>query len=200
MDKVKLRFAEQKDAERLLEIYAPYVENEDWSYSDVSFEYITPSLEEFRGRITAISKDFPYIVLEKDGKILGYAYAHPYIQRAAYQWSAEVTIYLCTEGHGKGYGTLLYKALEEMLKLQGITNLYACIAYDNEASISFHGARGYAINGVFKQCAFKNGHWLDMVWMEKNLQEHKAAAELILTIDQIDNDLLEEILVRYSTK
>lgn len=201
MKAVQLRFAKQEDAGKLLEIYRPYVESDDSTLSNVSFEYVAPTLEEFGERIKNISAEYPYLVLEEAGKPLGYAYAHPYIVREAYQWSAEVTIYLAPVGHGKGYGTLLYNALEDILRLQGITNLYACIAYDNAASIGFHRSRGYAINGVFKQCAFKNDRWLDMVWMEKILQEPRAVkAELIKPIWEIDKLLLVRVLENYCSK
>lgn len=201
MKAVQLRFAKLEDADKLLEIYRPYVESEDSALSNVSFEYVAPSVETFRERIKNISAEYPYLVLEEGGKTLGYAYAHPYIAREAYQWSAEVTIYLAPLGHGKGYGTMLYDALEDMLRLQGITNLYACIAYDNAASIGFHGSRGYAINGMFKQCAFKNDQWLDMVWMEKIMQgAREAKAELIKPIWKIDKALLQQVLKNYCIK
>ncbi|WP_307770602.1 GNAT family N-acetyltransferase [uncultured Phascolarctobacterium sp.] len=100
--KYMLRLAEPADAEKLLEIYAPFVISSDRKLSDVSFEYEVPSAEEFTERIKNISAAYPYIVCEHDGRLLGYVYAHPYIPRAAYQWGAEVTIYLAPEGQGRG--------------------------------------------------------------------------------------------------
>lgn len=96
--KYTLRLAKPEDAEKLLEIYAPFVISSDRTLSDVSFEYEVPSVEEFTERIKNISADYPYIVCEHEGRLLGYVYAHPYIQRAAYQWGAEATIYLAPEG------------------------------------------------------------------------------------------------------
>ena len=83
--KYTLRFAKPDDAEKLLEIYAPFVISSDRTLSDVSFEYEVPSVEEFTERIKNISAHYPYIVCEHDGRLLGYVYAHPYMQRAAYQ-------------------------------------------------------------------------------------------------------------------
>lgn len=107
--KYTLRFAKPDDAEKLLEIYAPFVISSDRTLSDVSFEYEVPSVEEFTERIKNISADYPYIVCEHEGSLLGYVYAHPYIQRAAYQWGAAVTIYLAPEGQGCGLGRLCMK-------------------------------------------------------------------------------------------
>ena len=123
--KYTLRLAKPDDAEKLLEIYAPFVISNDRALSDVSFEYEVPSIEEFTERIKNISADYPYIVCEYDGRLLGYVYAHPYIQRAAYQWGAEVTIYLAPEGQGRGLGKVMYAALEALLRLQGIVRLAA---------------------------------------------------------------------------
>ena len=84
-----IRFAAAKDAAELLEIYAPYVTG-----TTVSFEYEVPTVEEFRRRVEETSARYPYLVWEEDGALLGYAYAHPYAARPAYQWSAELTVYL----------------------------------------------------------------------------------------------------------
>ena len=92
-----------------------------------------PSLEEFRGRITHIKERYPYLVIERDGVIEGYAYAGVFKDRAAYDRSCEMTIYLDREAVGEGLGRKLYEALEEALKAQGILNLYACIGYPDEA-------------------------------------------------------------------
>ena len=193
MDNVQLRLAKSEDAEQLLAIYSPYVESSDSRLSNVSFEYVAPSVAEFRERIENISAAFPYLVIEENGVAVGYAYAHPFIARFAYQWSAEVTIYLAPEGQHKGFGTLLYKALDKLLLLQGIVNLYACIAGDNEASIGFHKAQGYYINGTCSQCAYKNNMWLDMLWMEKKLP-HPHKPELIKSIKDIPKARVLQVL------
>lgn len=191
---VKLRLAKLEDAEDLLNIYRPFVESEDRNISDVSFEYIAPSVEEFRERIRNISKDYPYIIIEKEGCALGYAYAHPYILREAYQWCAEATIYLAPEGQGKGYGRILYETLEKLLILQGVTNTYACITKSNTHSVMMHGALGYKINGEFSNCGFKHGHWLDMVWMEKIIQDHKENPPLLKSFNELEPSVVAEVL------
>ncbi len=164
-----VRLAGTEDAPGLAELYAPFVGRGDRRLSDVSFEYEAPSAEEFAERIKNISGDYPYLVCQSGDEYLGYAYAHPFIPRAAYQWGAEVTIYLAPAGQGRGLGAVLYEALEGILRLQGVVKAYACVTASNEHSVKFHEARGYAVVGTFKDTGFKQGHWLDMVWMEKTI-------------------------------
>lgn len=165
-----VRAAMPQDAEQLLEIYTPFVISEDCSVSNVSFELTAPSLAEFRQRIVDISSKYPYLVGEKDGQILGYVYCHPYRERLAYQWSVEVTIYLAPAGQGKGLGRLLYETMEKLLCLQGVTMAYSCITVGNDHSIKMHEALGYRLIGTFTKSGYKNGQWLDTVWLEKQLQ------------------------------
>ncbi len=190
LENCHLRLATPADAAELLKIYAPFVESEDRNLSDVSFEYVLPSVEEFAGRIKDIAASYPYIVCEREGKLIGYVYAHPYIQRAAYQWGAEVTIYLAPEGQGVGLGRVMYTALENLLRLQGVKTLYSCITASNEHSVEMHEALGYKIIGTFNKTGFKHGHWLDMVWMEKRIAELPAAP---VPIKKIGDLLISEI-------
>lgn len=189
-----LRLATAADAAELLKIYAPFVESEDRNLSDVSFEYEVPTVEEFAGRIRDISAAYPYIVCEYEGRLIGYVYAHPYIQRAAYQWGAEVTIYLAPEGQGVGLGRVMYTALENLLRLQGIKTLYSCITASNKHSVKMHEALGYKIIGTFEKTGFKHGHWLDMVWMEKRIADLPAAPQLIKKIGDLLIGEIEENL------
>ena len=164
-----IRSVKLEDAERLLEIYSYYVEN-----TAISFEYVTPSLEEFRERITTITKKYPYLVLEEEGVIRGYSYAGVFKGRAAYDHCCETTIYLDRDSKGKGYGRALYEALENALKEIGIKNLYACIGdpetedeYLTKNSEHFHSHMGYTKVGEFHKCGYKFGRWYNMIWMEK---------------------------------
>ncbi|MBE8951644.1 MAG: GNAT family N-acetyltransferase, partial [Quinella sp. 1Q7] len=119
-----IRKAELKDAEELLSIYAPYVEK-----TAVTFEYEVPSLEEFQNRMKGIMERYPYLVAEKEGRIIGYAYTCRFHPRDAYQWCAETAIYLEMDQRHHGAGRALYRRLEDISVLQGIRNLNACIAY-----------------------------------------------------------------------
>ena len=169
-----IRSATEKDAGRLLEIYAWYVEN-----TAVTFEYDVPSMEEFRERISATLKKYPYLVLEEDGRIRGYAYAGAFVGRAAYERSCEVTVYLDHGSRGHGFGRALYEALEQELRDRGFLNLYACIGdpveedeYLTRNSEQFHRHLGFTRAGTFHKCGYKFGRWYNMIWMEKIIGEH----------------------------
>ncbi len=168
---ISTRLVKLDDAQELLDIYAPYVEK-----TAISFEYEVPSVNEFRKRIESISGRYPYIVAELGGRIVGYAYAGIFKDRAAYDWSVETTIYVKEGFHGLGIGQTLYDELERRLKDKGIRNLYACVAYTETEdehltlnSVRFHERLGYKICGRFHRCGLKFDNWYDMVWMEKIL-------------------------------
>ena len=119
---IAIRDATLEDAERILEIYDYYVKN-----TAITFEWVTPSLDEFRDRMKRIMRRYPYLVVLKDGRVEGYAYAGPFVGRAAYDWSCELTVYLDRNARKCGMGKMLYGALENALRDMGIVNLYACI-------------------------------------------------------------------------
>lgn len=176
MSEIKLRNANINDAERLLEIYSYYVIN-----TAITFEYDVPSLSEFQNRMRRIMEKYPYLVIEKDGKIQGYAYAGPFVGRAAYDWSCETTIYLDHNARKCGLGRKIYEALGSALKEMGILNLYACIGYPEiedeyltKNSAQFHEHLGFAKVGEFHKCGYKFGRWYNMIWMEKTIGEHRA--------------------------
>lgn len=173
---IRIRTAGIHDAQALLEIYAPYVRN-----TAITFEYEVPKLADFQKRIENTLKKYPYIVAEADGEILGYAYTGAFKERAAYDWSTEVSIYVKEDKRGLGIGRRLYEALEEISHAQHILNLNACIAcsdtedaYLTNDSVTFHSHMGYTMVGKFHQCGYKFGRWYDMVWMEKMVGEHPA--------------------------
>ena len=171
---IEIRTAEKKDAGRLLEIYDYYVRN-----TAVSFEYETPSLDEFRNRMAHTLSKYPYLVIVRDGIIEGYAYAGPFKGRAAYGWSCEISIYLDCRARKCGLGRMLSEALEAALKEMGILNIYGCIAYPETEdeylttnSADYHQHLGFRTVGQFRQCAYKFGRWYNMIWMEKCIGEH----------------------------
>ena len=197
---VCVRAAAPEDAEQLLEIYTPFVISEDSSLSNVSFELAAPDVEEFRQRIQDISKQFPYLVGEVNGQILGYVYCHPYRERLAYQWAVEVTIYLAPAGQGKGLGRLLYETMEKLLCLQGVTMAYSCITVGNDHSIKMHQALGYRLIGAFTNSGYKNGQWLDTVWLEKQLQPCPKQPDNIKSWWELDPDAVAAVLTEATAK
>ncbi len=175
MNSVKLRTANIRDAKDILHIYSYYVE-----HTAITFEYTVPTEEDFGQRIASTLEKYPYLVAIREGKILGYAYAGPFVGRAAYDWSAEVSIYLDPRERGQGLGRRLYESLENALRQMGILNLYACIgypeipdAYLTPNSFQFHSHLGYTKVGEFHNCGYKFRTWYHMIWMEKIIGEHQ---------------------------
>lgn len=160
-----IRPAVPEDAAALAAIYAPYVRD-----TTITFEYTVPTADEFAERILAICARYPYFVCcDEHGAAVGYAYAHAFRERAAYDWDVEVSIYVELEHRRTGIGTMLYAALEEALREQGIVNLYACITSPNPASIAFHQKQGFRSLATFPASGFKFNRWLDVIWMSKQV-------------------------------
>ena len=150
-----IRLAREADVPAMLAIYAPYVTD-----TTITFEYEVPTQQAFLERFRKTTAEFPWLVWEEAGKILGYAYA----------WCAEPSIYLSPEARGKGIGRKLYTALEELLKIQGFRMLYALITGENQGSVAFHEKLGYTFAGKLRTAGYKMGRWCDVFWLEKQLQ------------------------------
>lgn len=191
---LKIRMAQVEDAEKLLQIYAPYVEN-----TAITFEYEVPTVEEFAERISKTLTRYPYLVAQIADEIVGYAYASPFHERKAYDWAIETSIYIRQDMKRKGIGRILHEALEKVLKQQNILNMNACIAYPAEEdeyltrdSVRFHEKLGYRMVGRFYKCGYKFNRWYDMVWMEKLIGEHVEQQSEVIEIDKIN---IESLLV-----
>lgn len=174
---ITIRQATTTDAKRLLEIYSYYVKN-----TAVSFELDVPSLQEFTTRIETITQKYPYFVAEKDGTVIGYAYANQFKTRAAYSHCVELSIYIEETSHKQGIGKLLYNELENHLQRMGIKNLYAgvafpckkdgiiqCDKYLTTSSYDFHKHLGFTEVAHLNKCGIKFGNTYDLVYMEKLL-------------------------------
>ncbi|MBR4779933.1 MAG: N-acetyltransferase [Lachnospiraceae bacterium] len=171
MNAIIIRSAKPEDAAEIQRIYGYYVEN-----TAISFEYDIPSVAEMERRITETLKEFPYLVAESEGRIVGYAYAGKFHTRAAYRYSAELSVYVDKDMRGHGLGKKLYGEIEELLKEKKIVRLYAGIAAtDNEdafltdASLKFHNAMGYKQVARFHKCGYKFNRWYDLIYTEKEI-------------------------------
>jgi len=177
-----IRFATQADIPAILNIYGPYVLN-----TAISFEYSVPTLEEFTERFRGITAQFPWLVWEEDGRVLGYAYGSLPFGRAAYRWVAASSIYLAPEAHGKGIGRKLYTALEAILAAQGYRKTYAIITSANPASLRFHEKLGFRFLTEFPDCGIKFSKLYSVVWMEKDLNCGEIPQEFPKPVGQIVN-------------
>jgi L-amino acid N-acyltransferase YncA len=167
-----IRLATEEDAEPILEIYAPFCRE-----TPVSFETQPPTIDDMRQRIAKVLKSHPWLVCEEDGLILGYAYASPHRERAAYVWSVDVSVYVREGRRRGGLGRALYTALFRLLKLQGYYTALAGTTLPNPGSIGLHRAMGFEPVGVYRNIGFKCGAWHDVAWWQLVLKEADSEPE-----------------------
>ncbi len=146
------------DAQRIVEIYNPYILN-----TIITFEEKPIDVGEMERRIGhVLEQGLPWIVDESEGVVIGYAYASAWRTRAAYRYTVESTIYLDRNFKGKGHGRLLYTALLDSLKQNGIHTAIAGISLPNEESIGLHENLGFRKVAGFREVGFKFGKWVDV--------------------------------------
>jgi L-amino acid N-acyltransferase YncA len=168
------------DADALRAIYAPYV-----TETVISFEYAIPSVETMRERIAKTLEFHPWLVYEQEGAVIGYAYAGKHRERAAYQWSTDVSVYVSPQHHRKGIGRALYTELFALLRRQGFCNAFAGITLPNDASVGVHRAMGFEMIGMYQQVGYKFGRWHDTGWMQLRLQPADHAPTPLIPICEL---------------
>lgn len=169
---IVIRLATPEDAEATVKIYAKYV-----SDTTVSFEVEVPTVEEFRNRMEQILAQFPWLVCEIDGVVAGYAYGSKHAQRAAYRWSADLSVYIDEKYHRRHIAAALYDALLSMLKAQGYYTVYAGVSTPNPKSEAFHTALGFEVVGVYPNVGYKRGTWCTLTWYGLPLREYKECPQ-----------------------
>ena len=175
-----IRMATERDIPAILEIYGPYVLE-----TAISFEYTVPTTEAFTARFRAITAQFPWLVWEDKGTVLGYAYGIAPFERAAFGWCSEASIYLRPEAQGRGIGKKLYAVLEAILALQGYTKVYSLVTSANRPSVDFHLAVGYRLTATLPDCGFKHGRWYGLHWLEKPLNSVEMPTHTPLPVGSI---------------
>ena len=173
-ENIKIRDVMPEDAERIQEIYSPYVAD-----TVISFEITVPDKSEMKKRIEKLlANDFPYIVAENEtGTVVGYAYADKFGEREAYRYSFTISIYLDMEVQSRGIGQKLYNELEKRMKKMGIVQVLSAITGKNKKSLRFHEKNGFTKIGHFTNVGYKMGEWHDIIWMNKT----------IISIEEIQN-------------
>lgn len=149
-----IRNARKEDAEGIQRIYRHYVEN-----TAISFEYEAPSINEMEKRIAHYQENYPYLVLEDKGRIVGYAYGSRYRERRAYDFTAEVSVYIDKDEIGKGYGKTLAMELLEQLRQKGIFTAIAILTSGNERSLRMFLSLGFKFAGTLENVGYKSGKW-----------------------------------------
>lgn len=167
-----VRVAGPADATAVAAIYAPYVLE-----TAISFEERPPTDAEMAARISKTLSNHPFLVYEAAGRILGYAYAGAHAERAAYRWSANVSVYVDPDAHRRGIGRALYTQLLAMLGRQGFHTAFAGITLPNERSIGLHEAMGFVHLGTYLEVGFKFGRWHDVGWWRLALSQGVPAGE-----------------------
>ncbi|HEV2790212.1 MAG TPA: GNAT family N-acetyltransferase [Solirubrobacterales bacterium] len=153
-----------RDAAVCAAIYAPHVEG-----SAVSFDELAPDAAAMRERIERVAATHAWLVAERGGRVVGYAYGYPFQQRPAYRWTVGVSVYVATEEHGRGVGRALYDALFDRLRERGFRMAHAGITLPNEASVALHESLGFERVGVNREIGWKHGAWRDVGWWQLEL-------------------------------
>lgn len=166
MSPLTIRPSRDEDVAAIAAIYAHHVLN-----GTGTFETDPPSPADMAARrADVLAKQLPYLVAERDGRILGFAYCNWFKPRPAYRFSAEDSIYLADTARGQGVGSQLLAALSQAAEAAGVRKLIAVIGDSaNAGSVGVHRAQGFTHVGVLKDCGWKFGQWLDVVLMEKAL-------------------------------
>lgn len=184
-----LRFASQRDADELAAIYDPIV-----ATTAISFEAAPPGADEMRRRIALHPADKPWLVDERDGRVTGYAYASAFRAREAYRYGVEVTAYVAPHARRGGVAAGLYRALKDVLAVQGYCNAFAAVTLPNDASLALHRAAGFAGAGTFHRAGWKLGRWHDVTFLECVLRPGEPPSAQPLRVDELDPAALAAIL------
>ena len=158
-----IRAARPDDAAALAQIYSGYIRD-----TVISFEEAELSVAQMAERVADVGARWAWLVVEREGEVLGYAYANTWKTRSAYNHTVETTIYLRPDCGGQGLGRALYTALFEALQPLQVHAMLACIALPNDASVALHERMGFEKIGHFSEVGRKFGRWLDVGYWRRN--------------------------------
>ena len=181
-----IRMATPRDAAGIHAIYAPIVRE-----TFISFELEPPSESQLAQRIAATLRKYPWLVLEDDEGIAGFAYAGEHRERLAYQWSVDVSCYVHPRARGRGVGKALYRALLRVLRVQGFCNAFAGIALPNAASVALHESVDFTPLGRYRNVGYKLGAWHDSGWWQCAFGELPAHPAVPRALPELEGDVLE---------
>lgn len=175
-----IRLAQPSDAQAIAQVYRPIVEE-----TAISLELVPPSAEQLAARIAATLEWTPWLVREEDGCLQGYAYASRHRDRAGYQWSVDVSVYVDSRAHRRGVGRALYSSLFTLLRRQGFFVAHAGVTLPNLASVGLHEALGFRPIGVYPSVGYKLGAWRDVGWWQLPLSDRPAHPETPISLPQL---------------
>jgi phosphinothricin acetyltransferase len=192
-----LRLARPADAAAIQRIYAPYVEE-----TAITFSTTPPSIAALEAKVEETLPQYPWVVAEhgaggdgaEDGdSVVGYAYAGPLREREAYQWTAELSVYVDEPAQGKGLGRRLYEALLALLERQGYASAYGVVTLPNPPSVALHESMGFEKVGHFDDVGYKHGAWHDVGWWRFTLSS-PSAPEPPTAIGDLSGDEIDVVL------
>jgi L-amino acid N-acyltransferase YncA len=186
-----IRIARDDDAAAIHAIYAPSV-----LHGAATFETALPGDEAMRDRICSRLQHYPWLVWEEHGRLLAYAYAGRFRDRAAYDWIAETSIYVHADAQRRGIARRLYGSLLDTMRLQGINQAIGAITLPGVASVAMHEAMGFMQAGIWRQCGYKLGQWWDVGVWQKELQTVRNPPAPVIPFAQIAASLDLETLSR----
>ena len=194
MKEITIREANIKDSKQILDIYSPYILK-----TPITFEYSIPTLEQFKKRVENTLEKYPYLVCEENNEIIGYAYAGAYKGRKAYDFTAELSIYIKEGYDKKGIGKNLYSALIDILKKKNLQILYACITiHKTLGSNQFHEKLGFKKIGFFEKSGYKDYNWYDTAWYSLEIGNFETNPKEIIPITKLSSLEKEKILQKYN--
>ena len=159
-----IRYANIADARAIAAIYAHYVHR-----TAITFVAEAPTAADFVSRIS--DPRYPFLVAERDGRVVGFAYASMFRSKAAYRWDVELSIYLAPGIEGQGIGSALMEEILAAVEKQGYLNVYSCITMPNDRSVNLHKKFGFEELGRFPRSGYKHGKWHDVIWLGRPLAD-----------------------------
>jgi phosphinothricin acetyltransferase len=169
-----------EDAEAIAQIYRPYILE-----TAITFEYEEVSAQTFAERMKNVQKQYPWLVCEYDGRVVGYAYCSRFKERAAFSWDCECSVYIHKDYHRRGIAGALYTKLFELVREQGYFNIYALITHPHESSEALHRKFGFTEVGIYKNTGYKMEKWWDLIVMEKQLRSFEEIPKMLKPIGEI---------------
>ncbi len=185
---MQIRFATKDDSKALLRIYKQYIN------TPYTFEYKLPDEKEFARRIEKIGETYPFLVCEKDGEVVGYAFAFRQLMRDAYQWDADVAVYFDDAYTSQGLGKLLYTAIIEILKLQGVIIVSERVSIPNEKSVKLLESLGFTKLGEAPKAGYKCGHWIDEALYERAILPYSDKPKPIIPIKDVPKNDIDDVI------
>jgi phosphinothricin acetyltransferase len=183
-----IRIAHADDAAAVHDIYTPSV-----LHGVETFETELPGIDTMRERILTRLRHYPWIVWEEEGRVLAYAYASRFRERAAYDWIAETSIYVHADARRRGIARKLYGTLLEVMRLQGINQAVGVITLPGQSSVTMHESMGFTPAGVWRSSGYKLEQWWDVGVWQKQLQPTQTPPRPVTPFPAVDADRLQTL-------